>query len=104
MEVYRYAEQKLQSRKGNKQLIVGYKWKPVTLVNVMAHFGILMYAMLYPVAGCQMHEAWDSPYQNAWTKFMSMGRYLQITSVLHFNDSNNEKKCKQIACTRLDHY
>ena len=55
----------------------------------MTYFGILIYAMLYPQTGRRMRESWDSPYQNAWTKFMSKGRYLQITSVLHFNDNSD---------------
>jgi len=38
------------------------------------------------------HDSWESPYQNAWTKFMSKGRYLQITSVLHFNDNTDSKR------------
>jgi hypothetical protein len=51
MEINRYADQKISNRKDKKQLIAGYKWKPVTLNNVMTYFGILMYAMLYPVTG-----------------------------------------------------
>ena len=51
-----------------------------------------MYAMLYPVTGLRTREAWDSPYQNAWTKFMSKGRFLQICSVLHFNDNSDDQK------------
>jgi hypothetical protein len=51
--------------------------------------------MLYPQTGRRMREAWDSPYQNAWTKFMSKGHYLQITSVLHFNDNNEVGKMEK---------
>jgi hypothetical protein len=47
-EINRYAEQKLNKLKGKKQLIAGYKWKPVTLSNIMTYFGLLVYAMLYP--------------------------------------------------------
>ncbi len=39
-----------------------------------------------------MRESWDSPYQNALTKYMSKGHYLQISSVLHFNDNNNVER------------
>jgi hypothetical protein len=83
VEVNRYAEQKLRNKQG-KKLISGYKWKPVTLSNIMTYFGILIYGMLYPQTGRRLWDLWDSPYQNAWTKFMSKGHYLQITSVLHF--------------------
>jgi hypothetical protein len=51
-----------------------------------------MYAMLYPVTDHCMYQAWDSPYQNTWTKFMSKGRYLQICSMLHFNDNSDDQK------------
>jgi hypothetical protein len=35
-----------------------------------------------------MIEWWDSPYKNAWMKFMSKEHFKQICSTLHF--SNNE--------------
>jgi len=41
IEINRYANQKLQSKKG-KKLIAGYKWKPVSLPNVMTYFDILI--------------------------------------------------------------
>ncbi len=55
----------------------------------MTYFGILIYGMLYPQTGRRMLEWWDSPYKNAWTKFMSRGRFLQICSVLHFSDNSD---------------
>jgi len=91
VEVNRYAEQKLCNKQG-KKLIAGYKWKPVTLSNIMTYFSILMYGMLYHPTGRRLRDSWDSPYQNAWTKFLSKGRYLQITSVLHFNDNGEASK------------
>jgi hypothetical protein len=94
IEINHYANQKLQSKKG-KKLIAGYKWKPVTLPNVMTYFGILIYGMLYSQTGQRMREAWDSPYQNAWTKFISKGHYLQITLVLHFTDDNEVGKMEK---------
>lgn len=93
-EVNRYAEQKLVLKKATKsqkrKLICGYKWQPVTLNEILTYFGILIYGMLYPQTGRRMRDAWESPYQNAWTKFMSKGRFLQISSVLHFNDNDDE--------------
>jgi hypothetical protein len=47
VEVNRHAEQKLRNKQG-KKLIAGYKWKPVTLSNIMTYFGILIYGMLSP--------------------------------------------------------
>ena len=48
-----------RGKKGKKELIAGYTWKPVTLNNVMMYFCILMYTMLFPVTGHRMREAWD---------------------------------------------
>jgi len=95
-EINRYAAQKIKKRleAGNTKrprLLCGYKWKDVTRQEIMTYFGILMYAMLYPQTGRRIREYWDSPYHNAWTKFMSRGRYVQLTSVLHFNDNNDEE-------------
>jgi hypothetical protein len=58
--------------------------------EIMTYFGILMYCILYPQTNRRIRDYWDSPYHNAWTKFMSHGRYLQITCVLHFNDNDDE--------------
>jgi len=97
-EINRYATQKIkkQLEAGNTKrprLLCGYKWKEVTRQEIMTYFGILMYAMLYPQIGRQIRENWDSPYHIAWTKFMSQGRYVQLTSVLHFNDNSDEEGC-----------
>jgi hypothetical protein len=100
-KINHYVEQKSHSKKGKKKLIAGYKWKPVTLNNVMMYFGIPMYAMLNPVNGHFMHEAWDSPNQNAWTKFMSKGRYLQICSMLHFNDNSGDQKLETVSLHKI---
>ena len=35
-----------------------------------------------------MRDAWDDATRNKWTSYMSKSRYLQIISMLHFN--NNE--------------
>jgi hypothetical protein len=40
----------------------------------MTYFGLFMYGMLFPKTGRRMRDYWESPYQNAWTKFMSKGR------------------------------
>jgi hypothetical protein len=95
-EINRYATQKIQHQAGRKnirrpRLISGYKWQDVTRAEIMTYFGILMYSMLYPQTGRRICDYWNSPMLSAWTKFMSFGRYLQITSVLHFNDNNDEE-------------
>jgi hypothetical protein len=62
---------------------------PVTLQELMAFIGLLVYGMLYPQTGRQMRVYWESPYLSPWTKFMSRGRFLQVSSVLHFNDNED---------------
>jgi hypothetical protein len=94
-EIDRYATRKIKRQVEQKvtkrpRLICGYKWQDVTLQEVVTYFGLLMYGMLFPKTGRRMRDSWESPYQNAWTKYMSKGRYLQITSVLHFNDNTDE--------------
>jgi hypothetical protein len=94
-EINRYVTQKIKLHVKMKtsrrpQLICGYKWTEVKRSEIMTYFGILMYCMLYPQTGRQIRDYWDSPYHNAWTKFMSRGRYQQITCVLHFNDNDDE--------------
>jgi hypothetical protein len=82
-ECNRYAKQKLQEKKKRQGLIAGYKWKPVILQEIMTFFGILIYGMLFPQTGHRMAEWWDSPLKNAWTKLMTRGRFLQMTTVIH---------------------
>ncbi len=99
-EINRYATQKIQHRVGWKNIrrprvISGYKWQDVTWAEIMTYFGILMYSMLYPQTGRRIRDYWNSPMLSVWTKFMSHGHYLQITSVLHFNDYNDEEGIAQ---------
>jgi hypothetical protein len=72
------------------KLIASHKWFPVELPEVMMFFGLLIYFMLHPQVGKWVCDAWDSPYSNAWTKFMTKSRFLQIGALLHFNDNDDE--------------
>jgi hypothetical protein len=94
-EINRYAEFKIKKRQDEGKvkrptLIASHKWFPVELPEVMTFFGLLLYFMLHPQVGKRVRDAWDSPYSNAWTKFMTKSRFLQIVAVLHFNDNNDE--------------
>ena len=57
----------------------------------MTYFGLLIYFMLHPQVGKRVRDAWESPYNYAWTKFMTRSRFLQIGSLLHFNDTDDER-------------
>ena len=93
-EVNKYAQYKITQKQKEKlvkrpRLIASHQWTAVTLQEIMTFFGILIYFMLYPQSGRRMRDTWDSPYHNAWTKFMTKSRFLQICSALHFNDNND---------------
>jgi hypothetical protein len=56
---------------------------------MLTYFGILLYSMLYPQTGRRVRSSWDNQTVNPWTAYMGKGRYLQITSMLHFNDNSD---------------
>jgi len=103
-ETNRYAEQKISKQVKRKRYFAGYKWVPVTLQDVMTYVGMLIYGMLYPQTGRRMRESWDSPYLSPWTKFMSRGRFQQISSVLHFNNNEDDIGCKMMGCIKFDQF
>jgi hypothetical protein len=86
LEINRYASQFLVEKKTT--YVTGYLWQPVSVSDMLTYFGILIHSMLFPQTGRRMRDAWDDASRNPWTSYMGKGRYLQITSMLHFN--NNE--------------
>jgi hypothetical protein len=88
-KIYRYAANYL--RRKNVHHISGYLWKPIHVNDMLTYFGILIYSMLYPQTGHRMRTAWKDQRTNAWTMHMGIGKYLQISSMLHFNDNENEE-------------
>jgi hypothetical protein len=48
-EMNRYAGQRLESNRRN--LIVGYKWTPVSVQELLVFFAILIFYMMYPQTG-----------------------------------------------------
>jgi len=69
---------KIGGRKRWKGLMIGYKWRDVTLPEVFTFMCILINGMLYPQTVCHMLDWWDSPYKHAWTKFISKGGFKQF--------------------------
>ena len=45
-------------------------WTHATLHEIMTFFGILIYFLLYLQSGRRIRDTQESPYHNAWTKFM----------------------------------
>jgi hypothetical protein len=59
-----------------KKLIVGYKWTPVSVQEMLVFFAILIMHMLFPQTGHRMWDAWLDPERNPWTTHMSKARFL----------------------------
>ena len=87
-EINRYATQYLQ--KNNTKKVSGCNWQAVTVDDLLTYFGMLFYGMLYPQTGRSLRDSWDGPIRNPWTSFMSKGHFIQVTSMLHFNDNEDE--------------
>ncbi len=71
VEINRYATQFMELK--NTKLVVGYKWRPVTVTEVITFFDILIYSMLYPQTGHRVRNAWEDQTVNSWTCHMSQG-------------------------------
>ncbi len=56
---------------------------------MLTYFGVLLFSMLYPQTGCRVRSCWDNQSINPWTAYMSKARYLQITSMFHFNSNSD---------------
>jgi hypothetical protein len=94
--INKYADYKIKKRMSDKKvkrpkLVASHKWFPAVLPEVMTYFGLLIYFMLHPQVGKRVRDAWDYPYSNDWTKFMTKSRFLQIGALLHFNDNDAEE-------------
>ncbi len=61
-----------------KNYILGHKWQPVTIQDMLTFYGILMHYMLFPHTGRQMLDTWEDATRNKWTTYMSKSRYLKI--------------------------
>jgi hypothetical protein len=94
-EINKYAAFKIKKRQDEgkvkrPKLIASHQWFPVELPEVMTFFGLLIHFMPHPQVGKWVRDAWDSPYSNAWTKFMTKSRFCQVGALLHFNDNVDE--------------
>jgi len=59
----------------------------VTLNEILTYFAILIFSMLYPQTGRRVGTAWKNQQVNTWTAYMTLGRFTQINSMLHFNNN-----------------
>jgi hypothetical protein len=101
-EVNQYANDYTRNKK--KKYICIYRWRPVTIDDMFTYFGVLLFSMLYPQTGHRVRSCWDNQSINPWTAHISKAQYLQITSMLHFNDDNDKKDWQWILYIKLGHY
>ncbi len=87
VEVNRYASNYCTEK--NTRQILGSIWKPVNVQEILKYFGMLLYATLYPLTGRRVRSSWDYPTLLPWTLKMTKGRFMQITSMLHFNNNDD---------------
>ena len=74
-----------------KSKICGSKWRDIDLQEMMTFFGILIKMVLRPTPGRNYTFCWEDPNWHPYTKHMSLGRFKQIRSVIHFNDNSKIK-------------
>jgi hypothetical protein len=86
-EVNRYSSNCCSEK--NTRHILGSIWKPVTVSEMLKYFGMLLYATLYPLTGRRVRSCWDYPTLLPWTLKMTKGRFMQISSMLHFNNNDD---------------
>jgi hypothetical protein len=84
----RYATQYLQ--KQNTKKVSRNHLQAMTVSDLLTYFAILFHAMLYPQTGRRLRDSWADPIRNPCTSYMGKGRFIQGTSMLHFN--NNEDR------------
>jgi hypothetical protein len=69
--------------------ICGSRWKEnITLQEMMVFFGILIKMVLRPTPGQSYTACWDDQAWHPYTSAMTLRRFQQIRSVLHFNDNS----------------
>ena len=82
-----YAHDVMEMEKRN--CISGAKWdRDITLQEMMVFFGILLKMVLHPTPGRCYTKSWTDTNMHPYTKAMSLRRFQQIRSVLHFNDNS----------------
>jgi Transposase IS4 len=82
-----YAHDVMAKQKDNK--ISGSRWDhDIDLQEMMTFWGILFKMVLRPTPGQPYTSCWDDKMWHPYTEAMSLRRFQQIRSVLHFNNPN----------------
>jgi hypothetical protein len=85
-----YAHHLLSDDTNENKLIGGRTWKhDIKMNEMMKFFGILFQMTLRPTPGLSFPECWKDAAWHPYTKFMTLWRFKQIRTVLHFNSNTN---------------
>jgi len=72
--------------------ISGKPWrKDITVMEMLQFHGLLIKMVLQPVPGRRFTYYWANESTYPWTSTMSLTRFYQIRSVLHFNNDEEEQ-------------
>ena len=72
--------------KSEKRTICGARWPAdITINEMMKFFGLLFSMVLRPTPGSPYTSCWNDPGWHPYTIHLSLRRFQQIRSVLHFN-------------------
>jgi len=69
----------------------GYTRKALTINELLTYFGVIVFSMLHPQMGRRVRTAWKNQQINSWTTHMGVGHFMQINSMLHFNNDDDEE-------------
>ena len=84
-----YAHEKMRITK--KHNIAGYYWRQdISLQEMMQFFGLLIQMALLPIPGRDYRFYWTEQQLYPWVACMTLRRFKQIRSTLHFNVSDCE--------------
>jgi hypothetical protein len=84
----------LQFLKNGKRTISGCRWThETTYTEILQFYGILMMIVLFPLPRetCTAYWTYASP-MFTWTNMMTLSRFKQLRSVLHFNSNLTKEK------------
>ena len=75
----------VMSKKGKPE-ISGARWaSDITITEIMKFFGLLLHMVMRPTPGSSYPYCWMDPGWHPYTAHMTLRRFQQIRSVLHFN-------------------
>ena len=75
----------VMTKKGKPEISGGRWVSDITISEIMKFFGILLHMVMRPTPGSSYPHCWSDPGWHPYTSHMTLRRFQQIRSVLHFN-------------------